>query len=77
MPKASKDLACTIFKQLLEPVESNIPEIPSGKQAGRVDDSSPTAPSSAIDDVDVASDTQLRYTSDDDPSLAGLMGGGS
>ena len=45
MPQVSKDLACTIFEQLLEPVEDNIPAIPrqagrkqSGKQAGQVDD---------------------------------------
>ena len=38
MPQVSKDLACTIFEQLLEPVENNIPAIPGGKQgreAGR------------------------------------------
>ena len=46
MAKVSKDLACSIFEQLLEPVEDNLPEIPSGKQAGRVDDSSVTAPPS-------------------------------
>src|SRR5262249_60218121 len=35
MPRASKDLACSIFKKLLEPVEKNIPAIPrSGKQSG-------------------------------------------
>jgi virulence factor Mce-like protein len=86
MPKVSKDLACTIFEQLLEPVENNLPEIPSGKQAGKVDDSSsttpttpttPTAPPAATDQADVATDTQLRYASDDDPTLAGLLGGAS
>ena len=35
MPQVSKDLACTIFEQLLEPVEDNIPAIPNGKQAGK------------------------------------------
>ena len=77
MAQATKDLACSIFEQLLEPVENNIPAIRSGKQAGRVDDSSVTAPPSAADQAAAASDTQLRYASDDDPSLAGLLGGGS
>jgi phospholipid/cholesterol/gamma-HCH transport system substrate-binding protein len=66
MPKVSKDLACTIFKQLLEPVESNIPAIPgSGKQASA---SAPPEP---------AARTQARYSSDDTPTLTGLLGGGS
>jgi virulence factor Mce-like protein len=75
MPKASKDLACTIFKQLLEPVENNIPPIPgSGKQAGQVDDAAATgrAPSTAS-----AAETRARYVSDDTPTLTGLLGGGS
>jgi virulence factor Mce-like protein len=67
MPKVSKDLACTIFEQLLEPVESNIPPPqPSGKQAGRVDDSSGTAKR-----------VQAAYAPDDTPSLTGLLGGAS
>jgi phospholipid/cholesterol/gamma-HCH transport system substrate-binding protein len=66
MPKVSKDLACTIFKQLLEPVQSNIPAIPgSGKQA------------SASTPPDPAGRTQARYSSDDTPTLSGLLGGGS
>ena len=35
MPQVSKDLACTIFEQLLEPVENQIPPIPNGKQGGQ------------------------------------------
>ena len=80
MPQASKDLACTIFKQLLQPVESNIPAIPgSGKQAGQVDDASGTgrAPAGAADDAAVAAQTQARYSADSTPTLAGLLGGGS
>jgi len=72
MPKASKDLACTIFKQLLEPVENNIPAIPgSAKQAGKVSDNE-AGPGS-----DGAAQTQARYSSDDTPTLTGLLGGGS
>jgi virulence factor Mce-like protein len=77
MPKVSKNLACTIFKQLLEPVENNIPPIPgSGKQAGQVDDAAGTG-RARTDDARVAAETQARYASDDAPTLAGLLGGGS
>ncbi len=76
MPQASKDLACTIFTQLLEPVTSNVPaQRTSAKQAGRIDDGSaqPTSP----DQTDLANQTQVRYASTDSPSVAGLLGGGS
>jgi len=75
MPKVSKDLACTIFKQLLEPVTSNVPAPrASGKQAGRMDEGSPTT---ATDPADTADQTQARYAADTTPSLSGLLGGGS
>jgi phospholipid/cholesterol/gamma-HCH transport system substrate-binding protein len=86
MAQVTKDLACSIFKQLLEPVEDNIPAIPSGKQAGQVDDAGPTgrpaAPATpatpgAGSSSDVADRTQLRYATDDSPTLSGLLGGGS
>jgi ABC-type transporter Mla subunit MlaD len=35
MPQASKDLACSIFKKLLEPVEHNVPAIPGSGQQHR------------------------------------------
>ena len=73
MPQVSKDLACTIFKQLLEPVEDNIPAIPNGKQtgkqAGQVDDSAASRAEAA--------QTQARYSSDDTPTMTELLGGGS
>jgi phospholipid/cholesterol/gamma-HCH transport system substrate-binding protein len=76
MPQVSKDLACTIFTQLLEPVTGNVPAPrSSAKQAAMRDDAS-TQPASP-DPADVANQTQLRYASDDDPTLAGLLGGGS
>ncbi len=66
MPQVSKDLACSIFKQLLEPVEDNIPPIPgSGKQAAK----QAAKPSAA--------ETRARYVSDDTPTMTELMGGGS
>lgn len=64
MPKPSKDLACTIFKQLLEPVEGQIPAQQPQKRAG---------PSQA----DVARRTQARYAPDDTPSLSEMLGGAS
>jgi virulence factor Mce-like protein len=76
MPPASKDLACTIFKQLLEPVTSNVPaQRSSAKQAGRLDDGS--AQPTSTDPADIADQTQLRYASGTTPSLSGLLGGGS
>jgi phospholipid/cholesterol/gamma-HCH transport system substrate-binding protein len=77
MPQASKDLACSIFKQLLEPVEDNIPPIPgSGKQAGKVDDSAsggpPQQPSS-----ESPRQTAVRSTADDTPTFSELLGGTS
>jgi virulence factor Mce-like protein len=79
MPKASKDLACTIFEQLLEPVENNIPAIPgSPKQSGAVDDARGAGrgqvPQSASQ---AAAETRARYSSDETPTLDDLMGGGS
>ena len=79
MPQASKDLACTIFSQLLEPVEDNIPAIPSGKQAGQVDDSAATGrtPTSPGDPASVASETRARYVTNQTPTMTELLGGGS
>jgi len=83
MPQASKDLACTIFKQLLQPVEDNIPASPSAKQsakqAGQVDDAAGTgrAQSTGSDPTAVANRTRARYVSNETPTLAELLGGGS
>jgi phospholipid/cholesterol/gamma-HCH transport system substrate-binding protein len=73
MPRVSKDLACKIFKQLLEPVTSNVPA-PKGsaKQAGLT--GTPTTPP---DPAETAEQTQARYADDTTPSLSGLLGGGS
>jgi phospholipid/cholesterol/gamma-HCH transport system substrate-binding protein len=75
MPKASKDLACTIFQQLLEPVEGNIPAIPSGKQAGP--EGGTASKSAAQQETEQAEQTRARYVSDETPTLAGLLGGTS
>jgi len=78
MAKASKDLACAIFKQLLQPVENNIPANPSGKQAGQVDDAAGTGrPQATADPTAAANRTRARYVSDETPTLTDLLGGGS
>ena len=86
MPKVSKDLACSIFEQLLEPVEDNIPAIPNGKQGG----TQPGKQSGQVDDAagsrvgqtqsaqtSQAAETQAQYASDDTPTMTELLGGGS
>ena len=73
MPKVSKDLACTIFKELLAPIENNVPapRAASGKQAGPLEGQSPERAART------ANQTQLRYATDQSPTLSGLLGGGS
>ena len=76
MPQVSKDLACTIFEQLLEPVEDNIPAIPNGKQAGKQAGKHGRR-RSTTPRADRAAETQARYSSDDTPTMTELLGGGS
>jgi phospholipid/cholesterol/gamma-HCH transport system substrate-binding protein len=76
MPKVSKDLACQIFEQLLEPVEGQIPPPQPQKQAGRVDGSSDTSRTQASQ-AQVANRTQATYAPDDTPSFPELLGGAS
>jgi phospholipid/cholesterol/gamma-HCH transport system substrate-binding protein len=66
LPRASKDLACTLFEQLLEPVEGELPTIPPA--AGR---QQATAPDPTADRV------QRQYVADRAGSLGQLMGGAS
>jgi phospholipid/cholesterol/gamma-HCH transport system substrate-binding protein len=61
VPKAGADLACQLFKQLLEPL-TNQAQLPSGRQAD-----SPTARQ--------ADQTQAEFSSETDGSLSTLMGG--
>jgi phospholipid/cholesterol/gamma-HCH transport system substrate-binding protein len=81
MPQPSKDLACTIFRQLLQPVEDNIPAIPSGKHtAPGAASSAPAqsaAPTSTGTGTGTAERTQLTYADGTDATLAGLLGGAS
>ncbi len=65
LPRASKDLACTLFKQLLEPVEGQVPTIPPG----------PDGRSSTGDQV--PRQVQRQYAGAGGGSLGQLMGGGS
>lgn len=61
LPRASRDLACTLFEQLLEPVEGQLPTIPPGPE-GRSSGSG---------------ELQRRYAGAGGGSLGQLMGGGS
>lgn len=61
VPKVGADLACQLFKQLLEPL-TNQAQLPSGRQAD-----SPTARQ--------ADQTQAEFSSETDGSLSTLMGG--
>jgi virulence factor Mce-like protein len=63
LPKASADLACSLFKRLLQPVEDNIPAIPNQKQSA-----GSGAPSAATT-------VQQRYAATDTGSFDQLLGG--
>jgi len=69
LPRASKDLACTLFKQLLEPIEGQLPTIPPGP-GGRAQ-----TPQSA--QRTEADRVQRQYAVTGAGSLDDLMGGGS
>lgn len=71
LPRASKDLACTLFKQLLEPVEGQLPTIPPGP-GGRASTSGAAAGAGAD-----AGRVQRQYAATGGGSLDQLMGGGS
>ncbi|MCW2775594.1 MAG: virulence factor Mce family protein [Nocardioides sp.] len=72
LPRASKDLACQLFKQLLEPVEGQAPTIPppSGKQRAPLP--------GAGNEESQSRSVQQRYAADPGSvSLGQLMGGAS
>lgn len=71
LPRASKDLACTLFKQLLEPVEGQLPTIPPGP-GGQASTSGAAAGAGAD-----AGRVQRQYAATGGGSLDQLMGGGS
>jgi virulence factor Mce-like protein len=77
MPKASKDLACTIFKQLLEPVENQIPAPQPQKQGSTADAPAESRRSNRATEAAVATRTQATYAPEQSPSLTKLLGGGS
>ncbi|QIG42967.1 MCE family protein [Nocardioides anomalus] len=81
MPKATKDLACTIFKQLLQPVQDDLPPIPSqGRQAdirSERGSAPPTRQQQRSAELRQAAELQAQYAPDLDPTLTGLLGGGS
>ena len=64
LPRASADLACELFEQLLEPVEGQLPTLPPGGGARQ-------------QPADPAADVQRQYAGTTGGSLGSLMGGGS
>jgi ABC-type transporter Mla subunit MlaD len=82
MVQVTKDLACTIFEQLLEPVANNIPEIPtpgarqggqeSPARAGQV-----AARQAQAAELERAQQLQAQYVAEPSPTLTGLLGGAS
>ncbi|HRD60269.1 MAG TPA: MCE family protein [Nocardioides sp.] len=81
LPRASKNLACTLFEQLLEPTENQLSAIPgTGKQAGQVDDANGTGRPADRGEQDaessaLANRTQAVYAPDESPSVTSLLGG--
>ncbi|WP_395695391.1 MCE family protein [Nocardioides sp.] len=63
LPRPSADLACKLFKQLLEPVEGQVPTIP------------PATPGKAS--TGAGYNRVQQYAATGSPSLGDLMGGGS
>ena len=78
LPRASKDLACTLFKQLLEPVEGQLPTIPPGPPGPPGPDGRTSAPGAAAGDPAGAGAGRVqRQYAATGGSLGQLMGGGS
>ena len=72
LPKASADLACRLFKQLLAPVENQLPTIPPATPKGP-----PANRSSSTGASNRAAADFVQHYGTAGSSLEGLMGGGS
>jgi len=75
LPPRLKDVACSLFEQLLEPVTGNIPSAPSGRAAAPGQRGQQPSRSPRTDQEPTLD--QARYLSVDQPTLAGLVGGTS
>ena len=73
MPRPLKDVACDLIAQLIAPLVDQLPYIPPEYDS--------YLPKPTINrskgTIDVPSPTSVTYGTEDDPSLAGLLGGGS
>jgi phospholipid/cholesterol/gamma-HCH transport system substrate-binding protein len=67
LPRALKDTACTLFKQLIEPITSNLPYVPPASGRAQGTNAQQTKQEPALD--------QAQYLSVEEPTLAGLVGG--
>jgi len=73
MPRALKDTACDLIAQLLSPLVDNLPFLPPGYEQY-------TAKEAVSQDktrLNVPKSSEVEYVPTSDPSLAGLLGGGS
>ncbi len=72
VPAALKDAACDLVAQLLSPIVDNLPPLPPGYEK------SGESPAVATNGrINVPAGPDLTYAPADDPSLTGLLGGGS
>jgi len=71
MPRALKDTACDLIAQLLAPVIDGLPFIPPGYAPP------PAKQALGKGRLDVPVPTEVVQSTTDDPSLSGLLGGGS
>ena len=72
VPRALKDTACDLIAQLLSPIIDNLPPLPPGYEQ--------YAPKPAVQKngrVNGPVGPDMDYAPADDPSLTGLLGGGS
>ncbi len=72
VPRALKDVACDLIAQLLSPIVDNLPPLPPGYDKSV---SKPAVTKNGT--INVPAESDMVYAPADDPSLAGLLGGGS
>jgi phospholipid/cholesterol/gamma-HCH transport system substrate-binding protein len=72
VPRALKDVACDLIAQLLSPIIDNLPPLPPGYEQYVP---KPAVQKNGRVNVPIAPD--MDYAPADDPSLTGLLGGGS
>ncbi len=72
VPAALKDAACDLIAQLLSPIVDNLPPLPPGYEQYVQKQAVATTGR-----INVPAGPDIAYAPTDDPSLTGLLGGGS